>query len=389
MSRMVERAAAVAQARRVFERRYRDWAVAAATGAPPAAPALELPLHPPTEAVALAAPDEAAAWVRQWRAEPAVQWERRRWASAGTQELPVRLLLDDAVAVARFAGTLPRWRLAVARAGALLEVAGRAGVDNPPAPGEAVRRALGGVVDLTESDFERLRAVLAFLGEHPDSGLYVRQLPIRGVDTKWIGAHRGLVTGLHRAFTGRPELGLAAPPDLVRVRFLDAAAAGGGVPGGLADVSAPVPQWDTAAVAARVVLVVENLQTLLALPALPGAVVVHGPGYAVDLLAGIRWVRSARVLHWGDLDSHGFAILHRLRTHLPQAESVLMDSATLLGHRDLWVAEPSPARGALPLLTPAEAATLQLLRAEGDVRLEQERIAWAPAMAALRAAIRE
>ena len=60
-----------------------------------------------------------------------------------------------------------------------------------------------------------------------------------------------------------------------------------------------------------------------------------------------------------------------------------MDRATLLANRDLWVSEPAPFRGELPLLTVEEAATLEMLRAEGDVRLEQERIEFSSTVAAL------
>lgn len=382
---MVDRTAATAHARQVFERRYREWAVAVAVGSEPDAPVLDLPLHPPTETDALADPDAAAAWVRQWRShDPGLQWERRRWASAGTQDLPVRVRLDDPLTLARFAGVVPAWRIAVERATALLALAGGG---SAPEAGEAardaVRRALGGVVGLEAGDFTRLLGALRFLGEYPESGLYVRQLPIRGVDTKWIGAHRGVVTALHRAFTGRPDLGLAPMPTGVRVRFLDPALA----PGRITDVAAPVAEWNRVEIRADVVLVVENLETVVALPPLEGAVVVHGSGYAVDRLEQIRWVRSAQILYWGDLDSHGFAILHRIRSHLPQSESVLMDEATLLANRDLWAAEPAPFRGELPLLTAAEAGALARLRAEGDVRLEQERIELASAVAALRIAL--
>jgi hypothetical protein len=45
-----------------------------------------------------------------------------------------------------------------------------------------------------EADFERLLGVLRWLGDHPDSHLFIRQLPIPGVDSKWIATHqaRGL-----------------------------------------------------------------------------------------------------------------------------------------------------------------------------------------------------
>ncbi len=411
---MVNRAAAVAEARKAFERRYREWAVAeagasgevgasgemGASGEPavgadgggdpaagdPAASSFELTLRPPTEADALADPDGVAAWVREWRTHGAgVQWERRRWASAGTQDLPARLRLGDPIAVARFTGQVPRWRTAVDRAAALLALAGGGSARAVPGPArDAVRRALGSVVGLEEGDFGRLLGVLAFLGENPDSGLYVRQLPIRGVDTKWIGSHRGLVTALHKAFSGRADLGLAAVPAVIRMRFLDSALA----PGGISDVTAPIADWKRVRVRPAVVLVVENLETVVALPPIDGVVVVHGSGYGAGArLKQIEWLAAApRLLYWGDIDSHGFAILNEIRTHLAPAESVLMDRATLLAHRDLWVPEPKPFRGELPLLTGEESAALETARAEGDVRLEQERLEWAAAVAVVREA---
>lgn len=78
--------------------------------------------------------------------------------------------------------------------------------------------------------------------------------------------------------------------------------------------------------------------------------------------------------------THGLAILGRVRGHLPQVRSLLMDEATLLAHRSLWVAEPQPHRAdATDHLDAAEQALYRDLR--GDrwgvrVRLEQERIGW-------------
>jgi len=53
---------------------------------------------------------------------------------------------------------------------------------------------------------------------------------------------------------------------------------------------------------------------------------------------------------------------------------------TLRTFRDLWVAEPAPFRGTLDNLTSVELAALAMLRDEGNVRLEQERIAWGHAL---------
>jgi hypothetical protein len=89
----------------------------------------------------------------------------------------------------------------------------------------------------------------------------------------------------------------------------------------------------------------------------------------------------------GDLDIHGFAILSRARQQLPHLQSVLMDEATLLGHRDLWVSEQEQyAAPELPLLTGAELSVYRGLKQQQwgrNVRLEQERIPWSYAWDAL------
>lgn len=60
--------------------------------------------------------------------------------------------------------------------------------------------------------------------------------------------------------------------------------------------------------------------------------------------------------YWGDLDTHGFAILNRLRAWLPQTQSFLMDRDTLLQHRDRWGQESKPTRARLAKLTDSEAS---------------------------------
>ncbi len=201
----------------------------------------------------------------------------------------------------------------------------------------------------------------------PDSGLRLRQLPVRGADTKWLEQHRGLVTRLHTALTARPALGLVDSPALVRVRILDPALR----PADLVDVSAPAGDLARLPVPAEV-LILENLQTLLALPDLDGTIAVLGGGYgAGGRLRGVPWVHTARVRYWGDLDSHGFRILHDVRAALPAVDSVLMDQATLDEHRDLAVQEEQVALGPLDRLRPEEADTLAAQRSGGALRIER------------------
>lgn len=84
--------------------------------------------------------------------------------------------------------------------------------------------------------------------------------------------------------------------------------------------------------------------------------------------------------YWGDLDTHGFAILDQLRSHFPHVDSLLMDRVTLLKYQCFWGEEPTPIQRDLPRLTPAESALyddLRFDRLQSKLRLEQERVGFA------------
>jgi len=344
---------------------------------------LELPLGDAVEADALHRPEALRAWVdawRTWHGPGEVTWRERRWPAAGTQRLPWRIALPDAAVVAELLGEGDRWARAVARHAAL---AGRW-----PRLGTALARRFDVLADYPDDDVDRLAALLAWLEANPASGLYPRQLPVPGVDSKWYGAHAGLVAELLAALRGDAgETGLRGLPVPVRMRLLDPALRAQA--GGLGDIAAPAEDWATLALPARYVFIVENLQTGLAFEDLPGAVVVMARGYALDPLAAIPWVADARCFYWGDLDTHGFAMLDRARAMLPGLTSLLMDEPTLLAHRALWGSEATPhAAATLPRLTPEEQAVYEGLRNHRwglRLRLEQERIQWPLARDVIRA----
>ncbi len=369
-----------AAAGRLFERRHAEWATEAAAAA---GAAFELPLHPPTESAALADTTGTADWIARWRQAErtlppgAVEWASRRWANLGTQQVPVRLSLAGVADIARFARRSREWATASERAAAVLGVL--------PASPEVVatlRRKVSAVVGLDEADLERLVGVLTWLLAHPDSGLFVRQLPIRGVHTKWIERHRSLVTSLVSAATGQADLGLASRPELLRLRLLD-----GATIGGVRDLSAPLADACALEVRPARVLVVENLESMLALPPLPGVVALHGQGYLARVLGRLPWVREADVLYWGDLDTDGFNILGIAREKVPQVRSILMDRGTVEAYRDLCVPDPKPRRSFSGALTDAELDAVRALAELGDVRLEQERIPWEAALTAIHTAL--
>ena len=359
----------------LWVRGYRDWLAESGEGAPSegADEVRTYPLHVPSEAIAARDVGAVAGWAGAWRREEAtlgsgvsVEWVERRWRSLGTQRLPARVRVIGVEAIAGLVGQEAVWARGRRTTRALWQR-----WPDQPALAAAIRRHGRTLVQLSDTDLERLLAVLSWLHDHPGSGLYARELPIGGVDTKWFERHRSLVVDLMAGLGVAGDLGLRSRANTYELRILDPA----GAPGVLREFSASVEELDRLALRPDTVWIVENLTTLHSFPELPGAVVVHGYGYRVTQLAGVGWIRAARVLYWGDLDTHGLAILSRARQHLPQVESALMDRETLTRHTHLVVPEPQPVRHDITHLTLSERDVLAVLR-DGDRRLEQERIPW-------------
>ncbi|HEX7061934.1 MAG TPA: Wadjet anti-phage system protein JetD domain-containing protein [Woeseiaceae bacterium] len=241
-------------------------------------------------------------------------------------------------------------------------------------------------------EWGRVLAVLDWFVAHPRPGLYLRQLDIPSVDTKFIESHRTLlgelldivlpesavdrsVTGV-KAFSRRYGLRTEAP--LVRFRFLDPALY---LQGRFSDVSLLPEEFAELRCPVERVFITENRVNGLAFPGTPGSMVVFGLGYGLERLSEIPWLRDVDVHYWGDIDTHGFGMLNRLRASLPHAQSFLMDRETLEAHRRLWGREPVGGRykGDTSRLTGSEKALYDDLfsnRLGERIRLEQERVGY-------------
>jgi hypothetical protein len=128
------------------------------------------------------------------------------------------------------------------------------------------------------------------------------------------------------------------------------------------------------------VFITENETNFLAFPMVADGMVVFGAGYGFDMLADAAWLHGRELHYWGDIDTHGFAILDALRARFGHARSFLMDRETLLAHRPHWGTEPAPEQRDLLRLTAQESALYDDLRRNRlgpQVRLEQERIGYA------------
>ena len=234
-----------------------------------------------------------------------------------------------------------------------------------------------------EDRWVKLLETVRWIDERQVPGMYLRQVDVPGVDTKFIEQHRGVLAELLDLQLDPQRLDFDAGDFEGRYRFR-------GKPGyvrfrcgdlnGFSELSVRADEFCAAPGGVRRAYVVENEITYLAFPCPSGAMVIWGRGYAVPMLERLAWLRDLDAIYWGDIDTHGFAILDRLRQRIPHVRSMLMDRATLLAHRNQWVTESDPLAVSLDLLNAEEAALYRDLVADAlgpSVRLEQERVSFA------------
>lgn len=195
------------------------------------------------------------------------------------------------------------------------------------------------------------------------------------------------------------------------------------------------------------IIICENEICYLSLPQISHSIAIWGSGYKASILGRLNLLNKVDVVYWGDLDTHGFAILnqlraslaahqsskdgvvkkdstelpcvdqalgvsaravytgpvdtqrhvigHRLSVNMPAHESLaysavrsmLMDCEALENNLSLKVEEKRPFNGKLALLTEQEQTAYQALLNHvygQQVRIEQELIPFDQVIAALR-----
>lgn len=234
----------------------------------------------------------------------------------------------------------------------------------------------------------RLLAIVVWLRNHPRPAIYLRQVDIPGVHSKFIEEHRGVLGELFDLVLAPDAIDITAgnafcrrygfrdKPLRLRFRLLDAA-----LPllatGCDQDITVTADAFARLDLPVQRIFITENEINFLAFPALAESLVIFGAGYGFESLAAAKWLRTRQIYYWGDLDTHGFAILDQLRGHFPHASSFLMDRATFLAHRLQWGHEPQPESRDLTRLNAEEKALYDDLRQNRlgeQLRLEQEKI---------------
>ena len=316
----------------------------------------------------------AAEWYRAGRGPLRVEYKKVGGRQVGSNMIPARAWIDGYDHV---------WELLGARAEVrrFTSLADATAASCPRLVPWVTRRPMQ-LLRLADL-WDKLLATVRWIDERQSPGMYLRQLDVPGVDTKFIESHRGVLAELLDLQLAPDRINADATDFAGRYRFRRK-------PGyvrfrsrsfcGFSELSVRADEFAAPPSDASRAYVVENEITYLAFP-LPGdAIVIFGGGYAVDVLEPLGWLTDLDLVYWGDIDTHGFAILNRLRHRFGHARSMLMDRATLLEHRGQWVTEPRPTAATLDLLD-AEEVELYRDLVEGalgpSVRLEQERIRFA------------
>jgi len=253
-------------------------------------------------------------------------------------------------------------------------------------------------------DWSQLLALCTWMQVHPNPRIYLRQVDVPKVDSKFIEQHRKVlaqlfdlilpVFAINDDYTGvsgfARRYGFLDKPAMIRVRPLDAdislLCSDGGQDTVMTGKALARLHQEVCNQIERV-FIVENEINYLAFPDIPHALLIFGKGYGFEALEPVQWLHDCAIYYWGDLDTHGFAILNQLRASFPHVQSLLMDQATLMDHKHVWGKEPTQQSKALQRLNQEEQGVYDALRYNSladQLRLEQERIAFPAVVAAIK-----
>ena len=336
--------------------------------------------------------DEVRSWITELRAAPHCRVEMREFRHRvfGANAVPHEVWVDCAEQALMLIGK----QRSAARFCELVRVTRKL---QPQLLDWLAKRPLR-ALELCE-EWSRLLEIVSWVENHPRSGLYLRQVDIPGVHTKFIEANRGVLSELLdlvlpqeaidqslsgvSGFAGR--YGFRDKPVRVRFRMLDPERSF--LPFSLAkDITLDAESFARLDPGVSRVFITENEINFLAFPQVKSSLIIFGAGYGFEMLGEAGWLSRCRIYYWGDIDTHGFAILDQLRNRFDHVESILMDRSTLLAFRSQWGVEEKQTLRDLPRLNSEERALYDDLRDNrlaNKLRLEQDKIGfgWVEAVA--------
>jgi len=242
-------------------------------------------------------------------------------------------------------------------------------------------------------NWDRLLRVCTFFILNPKPKIYIRELYIKGVDTKFIEKNRSILDMLLSSLLDKDSfdetilnLGndgfekkyhLKYPLPTVRFRILDNKLK----IANLSDISLPINEFEKLNLACKNIFIVENKITTLSFMDIDDSIVIFGSGYSVGTLKNVEWFKNKNIYYWGDIDKDGFAILSQARGYFKQIKSILMNEEVINLFKKFSVEDLKNQNSfkRLDNLTVDEQKVYQKIEDNfyGDnFRLEQERVAF-------------
>ena len=236
-----------------------------------------------------------------------------------------------------------------------------------------------------EAVWEPILHVLTYILNNPAPNIYIRELGLENIDTKFVEKYKRIIDTLASALkeveplrslannSFEKKYGFKYQEPQIRFRLLDEKL----FIHGLSDLTVTYSEFKNLDIACKKVFIVENKITTLSFPPIQDAIVIFGQGYGVSILKNIDWLSKRVIYYWGDIDLDGFAILSRLRGYYPQTQSLMMDASTMQKFYTLKVqALHTSKEKNLEHLTDKERNLYQKIINEfgESFRIEQERI---------------
>lgn len=198
--------------------------------------------------------------------------------------------------------------------------------------------------EFSADEMAQLLQVLPQLKCGMGEGLYLRNLPIVGVDSKFIEQHFKVIEIILNHLYHNEILecgGLIAwlncqekPSDWLLIKPLCKNSQ-------LKLANLPLFRLNSQILLhyelpADYILVIENEQSCLSLPYLQNTIAVAGGGKNIVWLKA-EWLKHKKVYYWGDIDSDGLFILSLARKYCPHVVALMMDKNTILRHQHFMV----------------------------------------------------
>ncbi|MCO5237453.1 MAG: DUF2220 family protein [Chitinophagaceae bacterium] len=302
-----------------------------------------------------------------------VKTTEKNFRRTGSHELPDAVIFETVEDYISFTGKKSEWKLFLLNYEKVIK-----GIPQLKA------WVLSNCVWLTDTqiNWDDVLKVGRYFLDNPRPNLYLRQLPI-AVHTKFIEENVTVIQSLldfliphdirnlqQRRFAERYFLKYDEP--LIRIRMLDKHL---NCFGNFSDISLPLSDFEKLDLSAKNILITENKMNFLTLPAMPSTIAVwSGGGFNISYLRNVVWLAEKHILYWGDIDEHGFQMLHQLRSYCPHTQSIMMDCKTFEHFSEFAVAGARNKSEQLSLLDEEERKLFEKLKLMDKNRLEQEKI---------------